>query len=100
MNLRTEILDWLISKLCHGVVWGNCYYALLLYARHGGHLIITNSTGHPVIPHVAWTGKLPPTEVVHLLPLKRRYGWKAILFSPMFKGEWKTAVIGKERGAT
>lgn len=89
------MLDWLVRKLCQpgSIVYGNCYLAVLLIYRFGGHLIITRSVGHDKILHVSYAPDLAPTKVLHLLPLKRKHGWRAIFASPFFKGKWVWGVI-------
>lgn len=77
-------------------MFGNCYLAVYLYATRGGHLVITRSTGHPIIPHIAWCEVLPLIDVVHFMPKKRRFGWRAIFCSPIFKGIWKHETIGRK----
>lgn len=93
------VLDWLIRKLCDysGEGYGNCYMAVLIYIRDGGHLIVTKSAGHPLIPHVAWTDQLPPTLVRHFIPVNRKKGWRAIVYSPCFRGKWQSKVISGRR---
>lgn len=80
-------------------VWGNCYLCLLLYWRYeNSQLIITRSSSHDLISHIAWTCKLPrDLEVVHLQPVKRRYGWRALLHSIVYKGEWRRGPLFKKK---
>lgn len=89
------MLDWLVAKLCKpgSVVWGNCCYAFLLYATRGGQIIISRSESLGIIPSCTWTDQLPPNRCRRFIPLKRRYGWKAIFFCLIFKGKWVKQVI-------
>lgn len=87
------MIDWL-CKL-DAIRWGNCWLAVLLFSSRGGHLIVSRSTGHAAIPHVSWTAALPSVEVIHLMPINRRHGWRAIFCSPLFRGKWVKQVIGK-----
>ena len=80
------------------ITWGNCWLAWFIYWRDGGHLIISRSTGHAVIPHVSWAAALPSVEVIHLLPIVRRYGWRALFASIFFKGKWVKQTIGRRQG--
>lgn len=128
------MIDWLIKRFCEVEHRrGNCYLAVLLYRKYAGALIVTKSAGHPIIPHIAWTDRLPPfvagrmgyravlsyikhggnmvftksgiawtdqlppTLVRHFIPVKRQKGWRALFYSPWFKGKWETRVIqGRE----
>src|SRR5574340_48522 len=90
------LLDWLIVRLNikpGGRTYGNCFLAWILYFRYDGHIIITKSASHRIIPHLSWAEKLPPIEVLHLQPVKRRYGWRALVCSAVFRGEWRREML-------
>jgi hypothetical protein len=91
-NILIRLADKLTQPGSTG--WGNCYLALLLYITKGGYLVFRRSTGHPAIPHVMWAPTIKELEVQHFLPITRRYGWRAIACSPLFKGRWFTQKIG------